>query len=205
LVKNRSPKLCAWLAWIWLPVTVLSAGVGWKGDAAAAVGWAAVDGAVAVVGVVVVRGADGVAELAGAAGAACRGGLRRRASTVTGGSGLAPGSAGGGVVCGAGVSDAGGVVSGVSAGGDGVCDHATPVKQSANSAELLRSSKRLLRIDMTIPSNPSREMPVGPDDRCAAKRRRMGHRLSARLREARPIPAGRCQARGGARAPSGEE
>jgi hypothetical protein len=41
-----------------------------------------------------------------------RAGLRRRASTVTGGSGLVPGSTEGvaGVVCGSGVSDAGGVV-----------------------------------------------------------------------------------------------
>src|SRR5262245_1185155 len=81
-VKNRSPKLCAWLAWIWLPVTVLSDGVGWKDDAAAAVGWPAVAGAVGVV-VGVVRAADGVVDLAGVAGA----GLRRGASTVTCGSG----------------------------------------------------------------------------------------------------------------------
>jgi hypothetical protein len=122
-----------------------------------------------VVGAVVagvVRGADGVVDLAGAAGAACRAGLRRRASTVTGGSGLLPGVAVGGVgvVSGAGVSDAGGVVvSGVSVGVDGVCDHATPVKQSANSAELLKSSKRLLlRIDMTIPSILHGKHPLAP-------------------------------------------
>jgi hypothetical protein len=50
-----------------LLVTVSSAGVGWKDDAAAAVGWAAVAGAVVVGGVV---RADGVVDLAGAAGAA---------------------------------------------------------------------------------------------------------------------------------------
>ena len=60
-----------------------------------------------------------------------------------------------GVVCGAGVSGVGGVVvGGVSTGG--VCDDATPARQSTISAELLRSSKRLLRIDMTTP-NPRRE------------------------------------------------
>src|SRR5262245_55174606 len=100
--------------------------MGWKDDAAAAVGWA-VDGAAGVVVGGVVRAADGVVDLTGAAGAAWRGGLRRRASTVTGGSGLAPGSTDGGVVCGAGVSDAGGVVvSSVSVGVDGVCGQATP-------------------------------------------------------------------------------
>ena len=177
MVKNKSPKLCAWVAWIWLVVIVLSDGVAWTDDAGAAVGWAVVVGAVGVVAGGVARGADGVVDLTGAAGAACRAGLRRGASTVTCGSGLLPGVAvgGAGVVCGAGVSDAGVVVCGASAGVDGVCDQATPVKQSANSAELLTSSERLLRIDMTIPSNPSRETPVGPDDRCvAAKRRRMG-------------------------------
>src|SRR5262249_58712401 len=119
---------------------------------------------VVVVGAGVVRGAV-VVDLAGAAGAACRAGLRRRASTVTGGSGLLPGSAkgGAGVVCGSGVSAAGGVVvCGVSAGVDGVCDHAAPVKQSAISAELLRSSKRLLRTDIGIPPISSQETPVGP-------------------------------------------
>ena len=40
MVKNRLPKLCAGLAWIWLPVMVLSDGVGWNGELAA--GWPAV-------------------------------------------------------------------------------------------------------------------------------------------------------------------
>jgi len=52
-----------------LLVTVLSAGVGWNGDVAGAAGWA-VDGVAGGVVVGVVRGADGVADLAGAAGAA---------------------------------------------------------------------------------------------------------------------------------------
>jgi hypothetical protein len=47
---------------------VLSAGVGWNGDVVTAVGWAGIDGAVGVVVVGVVRGADGVVDLAGAAG-----------------------------------------------------------------------------------------------------------------------------------------
>ena len=44
------------------------------------------------------------------------------------------------------------VAGGVSGGGvSGVCDDATPAKQSSTSAELLNSSKRLLRIDITRP------------------------------------------------------
>jgi hypothetical protein len=58
-----------------------------------------------------------------------------------------------GVLCGAGeVSDAGGVVvGGGSAAGDGVCDDAAPAKHNATSAELLRSSRRLLLMDMITP------------------------------------------------------
>jgi hypothetical protein len=52
---------------------------------------------------------------------------------------------------GAGASDAGGPLVGGGS-GDGACDQATPAKQSHASAELLRRSKRLLRIDMTIPN-----------------------------------------------------
>jgi len=54
-----------------LLVKLSSDGVACRDDAAAVVGWAAVDGAVVVVvGAGVVRGADGVVDLAGAAGAA---------------------------------------------------------------------------------------------------------------------------------------
>ena len=68
-----------------------------------------------------------------------------------------------------------------SGGGAGVCDDAAPAKQSAISAELLRRSKRLLRIDMTTPTPPGRERAIGPDDqRIAAKRRRMGYRRGPR-------------------------
>jgi hypothetical protein len=205
MVKNKSPKLCAWVAWIWLVVIVLSDGVAWTDDAAAAVGWAAGDGAVGVVAGGVVRGADGVVDLTGAAGAACRAGRRRRASTVTGGSGL-PGLAdgGAGVVSGAGVSDAGGVVvCGVSSGVDGVCDEAAPARQSAISAELLRKSKRLLRIDITPPlhfrRNRRRPRTSAKHGDSAALLYRHGHRRGEAVRT-----PDRCRARGGARAPSGE-
>ena len=60
-----------------------------------------------------------------------------------GASGAEVGAAG---VCGV-VVVAGGVSGGVS----GVCDDAIPAKQSSTSAELLNSSKRLLRIDITRP------------------------------------------------------
>ena len=43
------------------------------------------------------------------------------------------------------------VAGGVSGGASGVCDDAIPAKQSSTSAELLNSSKRLLRIDITRP------------------------------------------------------
>jgi len=51
-----------------------------------------------------------------------------------------------GGVCGV-VVVAGGVSGGVSV----VCDDAIPAKQSSTSAELLKSSKRLLRIDIARP------------------------------------------------------
>ena len=64
--------------------------------------------------------------------------------------GIIPGVSGAGVgaagVCGV-VVVAGGVSGGVSV----VCDNATPAKQMSTSAELLNSSKRLLRIDITRP------------------------------------------------------
>ena len=60
-----------------------------------------------------------------------------------------------GGVCGV-VVVAGGVSGVVVAGGvsgvvSGVCDDAIPAKPSSTSAELLNSSKRLLRIDITRP------------------------------------------------------
>jgi hypothetical protein len=81
------------------------------------------------------------------------------ASTVTCGTvtvGAAPvGGVSGAPCCGCGVS-AGGVCGVVGVSGAGVCDGATPAKQSSMSAELLSSSKRLLRIDMTTPpSSPN--------------------------------------------------
>jgi hypothetical protein len=155
----------------------LSDGVGWSwnADVAGAVGWEAVAGAVGVVAGGVVRGADGVVDLAGAVGAACRAGLRRGACTVTCGSGLLLGAADGGAgvvsgvgvvcgTCGPGVSDAGGVMTGgVSDGVAGVCDHAAPAKQSAISAELLRKSERLLRIDIIRPLAFPTGTTVGPE------------------------------------------
>jgi hypothetical protein len=66
--------------------------------------------------------------------------------------------------CGAGeVSDAGGVVvCGVSCGA-GACAEVAPAKQSATSAELLRSNKRLLRIDITTPQNSCGTIRWSPD------------------------------------------
>src|SRR5215831_13926551 len=169
MVKRSPPTLLLWLAWICSLLRVLSDGGGWNGDGAA--GCPAV--VVVLGGVVVVGGAggggDGVGVLAGAAGAVRRAGRGFGASTVTCGIGTAggvPGSAcgvsgAGGDGCGAGVSGAGvgvggvsgGVVvaGGVSGGASGVCDDAIPAKQSSTSAELLNSSKRLLRIDITRP------------------------------------------------------
>jgi hypothetical protein len=125
-----------------------------NGDVAA--GWA-VRGGVAV-GVVGDDGGVGVVVRAGAAGLAVRTRGRGGGVTVTVGTGTV------GVVCGAagvdggvwvaGASDGGGVVGGVSVGG--VCADATPVKQSTMNAELLRRSKRLLRIDMTTPQSLTR-------------------------------------------------
>jgi hypothetical protein len=120
-----------------------------------AAGWAVRGGVVVgvVVGVVGGDGGVGVVVRAGAAGLAVRARGRGGGVTVTVGTGTL------GVVCGAagvaggvgvaGASDGGGVVGGVSAGG--VCADATPAKQSTMNAELLRRSKRLLRIDITTP------------------------------------------------------
>jgi hypothetical protein len=171
MVKKRPPRLLLWLAWICALLRVVSDGGGWNGDGAA--GCPAVVVVLGVVGGIVVGGAGGVGVgvvvLAGAAGAVRRAGRCFGASTVTCGTwtaGGVPGSACGvsGVGCdgcGAGVSGAGigaagvcGVVvvaGGVSGGGSVVCDDATPAKQSSTSAELLNSSKRLLRIDITRP------------------------------------------------------
>jgi hypothetical protein len=172
MVKRSPPTLLLWLAWICSLLRVVSDGGGWNGDGAA--GCPAVVVAVGVVGGVVVgAGADGggagVVVLAGAAGGARRVGFGFGASTVTCGigtagavSGSACGVSGAGCDgCGAGVSGAGVVVAGasgvvvvaggVSGGVSVVCDDAIPAKQSSTSAELLNSSKRLLRIDITRP------------------------------------------------------
>lgn len=129
---------------------------GLNGDVVA--GWA-VGAGVGVGRGVVVRGPD-------AAGTVRRG-VGPRPSTVTCGiltCDPALGAAGGvaGAVwdgCGAGGSVAGGVVAGGVAGG-GVCDSATPERHSNTSAELLRRSKRLVRIDIITPIALA-----GPDDR----------------------------------------
>jgi hypothetical protein len=110
-------------------------------------------------GVGVVAGGGGVVTLAGAAGLAVRACDRGGAVTVTVGTvriGAVCDATGGasGVDCGAcesGVSDAGGLLVGGGSGA-GVCDAATPVKQSNTTAELLRRCKRLLRIHMTAPN-----------------------------------------------------
>jgi hypothetical protein len=168
-VKKRPPRLLLWLAWICSLLRVVSDGGGWNGDGAA--GCPAV---VVVLGVVVgvgggAGGGNGVVVLAGAAGAVRRADFGFGAATVTCGTwtaGAVPGSAcgvsGAGCDgCGAGVSGAGVVVGGVcgvvvvaggvSGGVSVVCDDAIPAKQSSTSAELLNSSKRLLRIDITRP------------------------------------------------------
>jgi hypothetical protein len=110
-----------------------------------------------------------------------------------------------GVLCGAGeVSDAGGVVvGGGSAAGDGVCDDAAPAKHSATSAELLRSSKRLLLLDMITPRSMT-ERSVSPEHRCTTAKRRRAVIGTAIADATRRRHLERCQARGGARAPSGE-
>src|SRR6266511_3778452 len=136
-----------------------SEGGGWNGEAAAGCPAVVVAGVVAGAGVGVGRGAGRVAVRAGAAGAARRAGRGLGASTATCGTvtvGAAPvGGVSGAPCCGCGVS-AGGVCGVVGVSGAGVCDGATPAKQSSLNAELLSSSKRLLRIDMTTPpSSPN--------------------------------------------------
>src|SRR6266404_1010311 len=161
-VKKSPPTLLLWLAWICSLLRVVSDGGGWNGDGAA--GCPAVVVALGDVGGVVVGGGaggggDGSVVLAGAAGAVRRADFGFGASTVTCGTwtaGAVPGSAcgvsGAGCDgCGAGVSGAGLGVAGVSGGVSVVCDDAIPAKQSSTSAELLNSSKRLLRIDITRP------------------------------------------------------
>jgi hypothetical protein len=146
-----------------------------KGDVAAS--WAVrggVAGGVVAGGLV---GGGGVVVLAGAAGLAVGARGRGGGVTVTVGTGTvgvvcgAAGVVGG--VSGAGVSDGGGVVvGGVSAGTAGVCDDAEPAKQNIMNAELLRRSKRLLRMDMT-PQLLTRATALTPDiRRIAAKERR---------------------------------
>jgi hypothetical protein len=170
MVKRSPPTLLLWLAWICSLLRVLSDGGGWNGDGAAGCpAVVVVLGAVGGVGVGVGGGAGGgrVAVRAGTAGAVRRAGFGFGASTVTCGTWTAGGVAGSacgvsGAGCdGAGVSGAGvgvagvsGVVvvaGGVSGGVSVVCDDAIPAKQSSTSAELLNSSKRLLRIDITRP------------------------------------------------------
>src|SRR3982074_3019815 len=143
---------------------VLNDAGGWlNGDAV--VGWLAVVAAgVGGGGWLGGGGGGGVVARAGAAGLAVRTRGRGGAVTVTVGTvtlGVVCGAACGAVcgasgvvcgVCGAGDSDAGGVVvGGVSDGVGRGCDEAPPATQSAASAELLRRSKRLLEIDMTPP------------------------------------------------------
>jgi hypothetical protein len=126
--------------------------------------------AVAVgVGVGVGGGGGGVVTRAGAAGSAVPAGGRRGAVTVTVGietlgpvCGAACGASGAACVPGgAGASDAGGPLVGGGS-GDGACDQATPLKQSNASAELLRRSKRRVRIDMTIPQSLTGVTPSAP-------------------------------------------
>src|ERR1700716_3453524 len=176
---------------------VLNDAGGWlNGDAV--VGWLAVVAAgVAVgVGLGVGGGGGGVVSRAGAAGLAVRTRGRGGAVTVTVGTvtlGVVCGAACGAVcgasgvvcgVCGAGDSDAGGVVvGGVSDGVGGVCDEAPPATQSATSAELLRRSKRLLEIDMTPPYRP-KQRTVTEHQHITAKQNRAGRRRGRRWREA---------------------
>jgi hypothetical protein len=148
---------------------VLSDGAG-NGEFGAGCPAVVVVGVVGGVGVGVGRGGAAAVVRAGAAGFAVAARGRCGAVTVTAGTGTVPGGVACGVsgaacgvcgvvcgacgvLCGAGeVSDAGGVVvCGGSGAGDGVCDDAAPAKQSATSAELLKSSKRLLLMDMITP------------------------------------------------------
>ena len=62
----------------------------------------------------------------------------------------------------AGVSGVVVVAGGVSGGVSGVCDDAIPAKQSSTSAELLNRSKRLLRIDITLPTSRRERSPSAP-------------------------------------------
>jgi hypothetical protein len=160
-----------WLAWICSLLRVVSDGGGWNGDGAAGCPAAVVVlgavGGVVGVGGGAGGGGAGLVVLPGAAGAVRRAGFGFGASTVTCGTGTAGGVVGSacgvsGAGCdGAGVSGAGVGVAGVSGVGDVaggvsggvsvVCDDAIPAKQSSTSAELLNSSKRLLRIDITRP------------------------------------------------------
>src|SRR6266540_2600720 len=124
---------------------VSSEGGGWNGEAAAGCPAVVVVGVVGAAGRVGVGARGGrVAVRAGAAGAARRAGRGLGASTVTCGT----------VTVGA--APVGGVSGVVGVSGAGVCDGATPAKQSSISAELLSRSKRLLRIDITSP-HPGRE------------------------------------------------
>src|SRR5262249_35972189 len=220
MVKKSPPTLLLWLAWICSLLMGLSDGGGWKADGAA--GCPAVVVAVGVVGGVVVvggagGGADGVAVRAGAAGAVRRAGRGFGASTVTCGIGSAGGIAGsacgvsgaGGEGCGAGVSGAGvgaGGVSGVvvagglSGGVAGVCDDATPARQSSTSAELLSRSARLLWIDITRPTSltgTTRQSRRSTHDGESSAAWGLGRALA----DARALrDHNRCQAMGGARA-----
>ena len=111
----------------------------------------------------------------------------------------ADGPAGGasGVVCGvgvAGVSDAGGLLVGGGSGA-GVCDAATPVKQSSTSAELLRRCKRLLRILITAPPIPDGNDPSAR--KIDASRRNVAARVPARRSLARPRAGTRSMSGGG--------
>lgn len=184
---------------------VLNDAGGWlNGDVAA--GWPAVvaPGVGVGMGGGVGGGEGGVVTRAGAAGLAVPVRERGGAVTVTVGietlgavCGAACGASGAACgPCGAGASDAGGLLVGGGS-GDGACDEATPVKQSNASAELLRRSKRLLRIDMTNPILDGND-PSAPRSKHHGETTR-GCRRGRRWREGVPAPA-RCQAVGGARA-----
>jgi hypothetical protein len=220
-VKNRLPKFWLCVAWICALLMVPSDGGGWNADGAGCPAVVVV-GVVSGVGVGVGRGGGAAVVRAGAAGFAVAARGRCGAVTVTVGTGTVPGGAACGVsgaacgvcgvvvgacgvLCGAGeVSDAGGVVvCGGSGVGDGVCDDAAPAKHSATSAELLRSSKRLLLLDMITPRSMT-ERSVSPEHRCTTAKRRRGVIGSAIADARRRRHLERCQARGGARAPRGE-
>jgi hypothetical protein len=159
------------------------------------------------VGVGVGRGGGAAVVRAGAAGFAVAARGRCGAVTVTGGTGTVPGGAAcgvsgaacgvcGGVVgacgvvcgaCGGGVSGViGVVVCGVSCGA-GACAEVAPAKQSATSAELLRSSKRLLWIDMITPRSMTENDPSAPNID-ASRRKPCGVWHGHRRSEAVPTP-----------------